>query len=151
MSGYINHITLQTGHIRRSEVSEISSDAIAFCQDLITDCLVNQGEKIPIQNFDGYFFSAGNLSGKSLFGTVWKHDIPLVTLIVATKSRSSQKLWSELHRHATQPAVTNPLDPPSVPWIAASLTSVAASADIEAMQWLGDFERCIAWAWVQYE
>ena len=113
---YINHITLQTGHIHKSHRTQVSADALAFCADLITDCLVNPNQKIALAKFDGYYFSAGNISGKSFFGTVWSGDNPLVTMIVCTKSRASLKLWKELHRHATLTTITDAHQPPQTPY-----------------------------------
>lgn len=147
---YIRHITLQTAHSRNIEKSEISAESIEFCTDLITSCLLNPNEKVSIKNFDGYYFSAGNTGGKSLFGTVWYGELPLVTFVVAKKSRNAAKVWQELHRNVTLEAKTDVKDVPSVPFIAVSV-QVTANLVPDAMSWLGDFERCIAWAWMDYE
>lgn len=150
---HLNHITLQTGHTRKSDRSELSTQVLAYCTDLITQCLLNPDKKIAIDNLDGYFFSAGNIGANSLFGTVWhgqKQPVPLVTLIIAKKSRNATKLWQELHRHCVAPAVTDINNAPQVPWCAVSLTPMAGDY-ADALGWLGDFERCLAWAWVDYE
>jgi hypothetical protein len=143
------HTTLQTAHSRHCGRDEISNDALAFCRELITAALINPNKPVPMPNFDGYFFSGGNISGKGLFGTVWKHKIPMVTIMVAVKSRSSPKLWQKIHQNATLPTKTDINIPPPVPWVVASLT-VSAAMDMDAMSWLGDFERCLAWAWMDY-
>jgi hypothetical protein len=40
-----------------------------------------------------------------------------------------------------------PVKPASLPWCAVILTPNAAR-QIDQMDWLGDFERCLAWAWL---
>jgi hypothetical protein len=146
----IEHITLQTAHTRRCGRDEISDDALVFCQELITTALINPNKPVPIPNFDGYFLSGGNEPEKGLFGTVWCGGNPLVTIIVAVSSENSTQLWQKLHQHTTLPAKTEPNNPPLVPWVAASLT-VSSVLNDEAMEWLGDFERCLAWAWLEYK
>lgn len=145
---FIKHITLQTGHSRNSGKSEISPEALALRTDLLTQCLLNQEQPIAIPNVEGYYLKAGNIGGKALFGSVWQGERPLITFVVATKSRNAAKLWHELHRHSTVTPVTDIDTTPPVPFIAVSLQ---VTADNESMGWLGDFERCLAWAWVSYE
>ena len=146
---YITHITLQTAHSHNCRRDEIGDDAIKLCRELITSAILNPNKPVAIPGFDDYFFSGGHVSGGGLFGTVWHSGNPLVTIIMAVRSRSAAKLWHELHRHATLPPKTDINTPPQVPWIAASLTA-SAILDCDAMQWLGYFEQCIAWAWVDY-
>lgn len=147
---YIKHITLQSTHSRNIEKSEVSAESLELCTDLITSCLFSSNKKIAIPFFDGYYLSAGNTGGKSLFGTIWFGELPLVTFVVAKKSRNAAKVWQELHRHVTLETKTDEKDVPSVPFIAVSL-QVTAQLAPDAMSCLGDFERCIAWAWMLYE
>jgi hypothetical protein len=73
--------------------------------------------------------------------------VPLVTIAVAAKSKVSARLWSELQRPipGSSPAAG---DPPRAPWVAARLYPTLA-LDPDAAVWLGDFERCLAWAWIE--
>lgn len=150
---FIRHITLQTGHSRDCYASEISADALKFCHDLIHQCLATDGEKVAIRNFDGYYLTCGNVGGRTLLGSVWhgvNDSTPLVNFAVATKSRNSAIAWRKLHNYSTINPQTNINAIPPVPWLAASLEPGAVMYP-DAMHWLGDFERCLAWAWVTYD
>jgi hypothetical protein len=67
----------------------------------------------------------------------------LVRIGVADKSRCAQPLWERLGGA--------PDARPAEPWCAASIDPRGASADRAAYRWLGDFERCLAWAWLTRE
>ena len=71
-------------------------------------------------------------------------DIPLVTFGVAQRSRHSEPLWAMLlanFEHAKG------LQQPATPWCAVIVhPSIMMHAD--AIGWLGDFKRCVAWAWI---
>ncbi|MBX9756017.1 MAG: hypothetical protein K2X80_14780, partial [Pseudomonadaceae bacterium] len=72
---------------------------------------------------------------------------PLVTMGVAKRSRHAATLW---------PLLTGPVMPrsmpgiqcPATPWLAVSIWPTIAMHP-EALEWLGDLEQCIAWAWME--
>jgi hypothetical protein len=49
------------------------------------------------------------------------------------------------------PYVTDRDRPPPEPWCAALLDSAAARQSAEGLMAIGDFERCLAWAWLTSE
>ena len=79
---------------------------------------------------------------------------PLVTFGVAPLDRDAAMLWQQLcslYLNVTdqpgfrsvdfQPPAT---DPPPAPWLAA----ITLFGSPDEMQWIADFERCFAWAWI---
>lgn len=92
--------------------------------------------------------------------TAWRHTLvrggverlPIATFGVARESRCGASLWKVLHGEATH-YPTDPSTPPGAPWMAARREATAAydwgPSKRNEMMALADFERCIAWAWVE--
>lgn len=78
----------------------------------------------------------------------------LVTMAVAMRPRQGAGLWRTLHNllgGAMPPLVTDPATQPPAPWLAVALHLPALlPAPHPALHWLGDAERCIAWAWIEH-
>src|SRR5690606_41540555 len=78
-------------------------------------------------------------------------DEPVVTMAVGVHSKCGARFWREIHQYADEwelPYVTDRDRPPPEPWCAALLDSAAARQPAEGLMALGDFERCLAWAWL---
>ena len=149
MTRYIRHVTLTTGHVRDSWRQEISDEAIRACQTLITQITATVGALAQIPGVGDYHLS-GVASGACLVATVWSGapSVCIATIGVAGHSRCGLHLWRELHRWGETPVVTDPDRCPTEPWVAAALDAGIARHP-EAAHWLGDFERCLAWAWIE--
>jgi hypothetical protein len=147
---YIKHITLDTGHTRRSPRDEVDDQAVAALQDGIT--LMLSGGRPQIPGMDGYAMT-GTAQGRCLIATAWgPSGTPLVTIGVATRSLCGAPLWRILHDPAGRIAAQTPLASngqrcPEEPWCAARL-EIGLAVDHDAAHWLGDWERCLAWAWL---
>lgn len=89
---YIEHVTLTTGHSRRSPRGEVSAAAPAAMRELIDRMQAAPESAVPAPGCPGYSIG-GRGDGRCLVATVWADG------------------------------------PPSEVWI-------------------GDFERCLAWAWL---
>ena len=147
---YIHHLTITTGHTRKSYRNEVASDIIDTLQATLSAAIAGQLPPLP-GDLSGYHLSAGAV-GRCLMATVWappkavpSRPTPLVTIGVAARSRCAADLWGRLvesHPAPLQPAM------PDAPWCAVQLQPGIMS-DIGAMGWLGDFERCLAWAWLE--
>lgn len=146
MTRYLHHVTLTTGHVRRSSGDEVGDAVIASLHDFIAAMITGGRPAIP--NFPGYTMT-GTGEGKCLLGTVWRGDAPVVTIGIAGRSTCGAKLWQILHQTlaAMPPLATAGQPCPPEPWCAARL-EVGGILDHEAMTWVGDFERCLAWAWL---
>lgn len=148
---YIHHVTLNTGHSRRSTAGEIGADAISACQASLAICLIGPGQRAKLAadltgDMLAYDITAA-AAGHSLIATVWRGDKPICTIGVAARGRGGPQLWRGLHEHAASELRTSIDVWPQAPWCAARLDpGLAWHAD--AAHWLGDYERCLAWAWI---
>src|SRR5690606_32854111 len=96
--------------------------------------------------------------GRSLIATVWgplteirnsaPMCLPLVTFGVAEHSRGGAKLWRMLHQAREPEVQTSPDNCPPEPWVAARM-EVGIALLPEHAEWIGDFERCVGWAWLE--
>lgn len=147
---YIDHITLTTGHSRRSPRAEVADDVVAVCADLIVRMLATPNATVPLPHPAGY--SVGGIAaGKCLVATVWADGPPsevVATIGVAGGSKCGATLWRALHKWGETPVVTDAARMPPKPWVAAALDA-AIVRHMDAAEWLGDFERCLAWAWLE--
>ena len=172
---YIRHVTLNSGHRRDSRRSEISARAIEACSDLIARLRSDGIARLP--HPDGYMIAgiagartrpeqifADSLAaagvqapiGRCLTTIVTRCDSqmqpmgrPLVMIAVAGHSRCGAAVWGNLSAmaaHLGLPTQASRVQPPA-PWCAALLLPGIAD-DPQAAEWLGDFERCLAWSWV---
>ncbi|KQZ81860.1 hypothetical protein ASD64_08860 [Mesorhizobium sp. Root157] len=151
---YLWHVTLDTGHRRQSyrpEASQIAIDAVDLelrraLRDGVAEIRLGaEAGTIPV-----YRLKASN-SGPVLLATILrdigKQDVPLVTMAVAPKSRGAAEIWRALHDGRDD----IPYDPDSIPpapWCAARFEA-GIEQDLRAATWLGDYERLLAWAWIE--
>jgi hypothetical protein len=144
---YIHHVTLTTGHVRQILPDEVSDEAVAAVLTLIERATAGN-ETVPLPALPGYSLGA-QASSKCLVVTVWADGPPsecICTIGIAAHSRCGAGLWRALHTWGTAPVVTDPDRCPPEPWVAAALDG-AIVQHMDATEWLGDFERCLAWAW----
>lgn len=153
---YINHLTLTTGHNARTSRADVADDALAIVAPWLLS-VVGSGQKSPLPVPALSHFSAvayvhdGGLvvtvygpSGPHQPGQPASADIPLVTFGVAQRSRHSEPLLAMLLANFEHIAG---IKQPSTPWLAVAIhPSIMAHTD--AIAWLADFERCVAWAWI---
>lgn len=143
---YIQHITIQTGHVRRSWRHEIDPAILEQVGAILADAL--RGDRQIPGDPPGCILRAMR-SGRCLLASVRSPEesgarIPLVTFGVAAHSRCGASLW----RLLTEVPVRVSSDPcPEEPWCAVRLEAGLAVYPAAA-HWLGDMERCIAWAWM---
>lgn len=147
MVKFIRHITLTTGHVRDSFAGEVSPAAVDVCKDLIRQMNACKRPRIP--GFESFSVS-GVSHGRCFVATVWSGNEPIVTIGIATHSRCGAEVWRALHKSTTMPCATNVDSCPSEPWCAARLEPLFLWYP-DAMQWVGDFERCLAWAFVEIQ
>lgn len=147
----MRHVTLTTGHSRDSERSEIDDGALAICADLIAH--IGSGkisEPVAIPGCAGYSLS-GRTAGKCMVATVWADGPPsemVVSIGIAAQSPCGAAIWRTLHQVTAMPAATDPDQQPPAPWCGVVIEP-ALARHTDAAHWLGDFERCLAWAWLE--
>lgn len=135
---YINHITLNTGHIRKSYSHEINKE-VYFVLNRIYKDIFNDGAKVY-----GEFTAKGTFDPENgviitLFGAMGE---PIITTGISDRKRSL--IWKLLHDTSTAPLITKPQFPPKAPYIADRL-EIGALTNMDALKWTGDFTRCMGW------
>ncbi len=150
MDKSILHITLNTGHARRSYRSEVGDDIIPQMHMLLARMLAGERARIPGVPDDMYL--SGKADGAGLIATISANGQqgarPIVTMGVSGQTDNTVHLWQSLHSDTQQPLITDPADVPPAPWCAARIEP-AASSFVTALLWIGDLERCLAWAWLE--
>lgn len=140
------HYTINTGHSRQSPRSEVADEIIAICQKMLTP-----GEhKLP--NDPRYTLTVPACQ-HSWAATVRRgKDYPIVIFGVADTEEAAQEIWPQLEGMYLRITDSGPFAranfaaprmPDTLPWCCA----VTIMPD-QAMEWLGDLERCMAWAWL---
>ena len=154
---YLNHITLSTGHTRRSPRAEVSGETLARVAPWLA-ALVESGQPapLPVSGLSDYTGHATvvdgalivTISGAALTdGPMAGNAPPLVTLGVAQRSRHGAALWP-LMTGPVMPHAKPSIQRPGEPWAAVAIWPTLAMHP-DAIGWLGDLERCIAWAWLE--
>lgn len=141
---YIQHITLTTGHVTQQPRSAISDEAMAVVVQWLRDAIAV--ESLPVPGVADCCASA-LVSDGALVVTVSNAtpgvSMPLATFGVAVRSRHAANLWEMM---SGMPGVRLGLRQPTTPWCAVvpypTLVAIPSAQD-----WLGDFERTVAWAW----
>ena len=144
----IIHFTLNTGHSRVSPRSEVGDDIIAMLAPLTTP-----GEhvhRLP----PGYRIVVPE-SPAGLVATVFRGATPITTFGAAATDADAGVVWAALEYLVNSPAAMQfhgedgaPRHgrPDSLPWVAAVVLRGVGHDDTV---WLADFERCLAWAWLE--
>lgn len=146
---YITHITLTTGHVAHQGREDVSDATLAVVVPWLRAAL-SSGQPEPIPAVPGGYAAVALQQDGALVVTVYgpSPDIgqrmPLATFGVAARSRHASMLWDMLMH--TQPAVLPRLQQPGTPWCAVVPYPMLLDHP-DAAEWLGDLERCIAWAW----
>jgi hypothetical protein len=142
MSDYIYHITLDTGDIASTPRSAVSDNALVTLGAHLKRAIAAKRDIIPTTACTLMASHAGPL----LLCTIL--DIggrPVLTFGVAPRARGADTLWTMLTQNRQFDA--EPGDPPPAPWVAVRMDAGASSANLA--DWMGDYERCIAWAWIE--
>ena len=150
-SPYISHITLTTGHTRRSPREEVGDDILRVLVPWLNELVASDAQRpLPVPTLAHYSANATVEAG-ALVCTVWapgephaEESVPLVTLGVAQRSRQGSDLWALL---VSQFDIRPEIKKPAEPWCGV-IVHPNLMAHREASDWLGDFERCLAWAWI---
>lgn len=147
---YIWHVTLDTGHGRSSPRGEVADAAIRTVQGMISTGLRGPAPVLP-----GYHLTAAAV-GSNLLATVNYEAatgiVPVATFGVARRSLGAARLWTMLHQaHAAgaPPLATDPADVPAAPWVAVRFEAGMGLDRDSPATWLGDFGRCLGWAWIE--
>lgn len=156
MLNYINHITLATGHCRRSPRHEVDDATLQLLVPWLQAAVVSgRIEPLPVAPLCHYGAKAIKEIGLvvTIYAPRGPHTpgvphagdhVPIATIGIAQRSREARDLWGMLVANF---GVAQGGDMPAAPWCAVALHPNAIAFP-DAIGWLGDLERCIAWAWI---
>ena len=146
---YLQHVTLTTGHQRRSSLSEITAQTRSLLAPVLRAAL----EERALLPGVGDYWLTGTAEGRNTSTwTVWAGSDVLATIGVARRSRGGAALWRRLCGatvvRVDAGAEVDPEAPPPAPWCGAVVEPAAVQYPA-AIDILGDLERCIAWTWLE--
>lgn len=152
------HYTLNTGHTRVSPRSEVSDDVIAMLQPMFAG-LPELGEHL-IPNTDLWVSpTVGSPRRGLMLAPIYRktggihHNVAWVGVCDKPSDTDAWDCIERLYLGLTDEGqlaaadLAPPRKPASTPWCAVILDTHSAK-NIEQMDWLGDFERCLAWAYL---
>jgi hypothetical protein len=137
---HIWHVNLQTNKSYRSHRADVTDAAVETLRPLVAA----DGE-FDIPNIDGRKLWVTR-SGKLLLATV-QAETPICTIAVAAQTVGADRLWQMLHENIKLATRADYL-PPDNPW-AAIRTEIGLADHPADIEWLSDFERCLAWTWLE--
>ena len=143
------HYTLNTGHIRMSPRSEVADDIIDVLRPIVEEGEhIIRGILVVVPHTDHGFVATiyADPDGR----------VPLCTIGVADTIHAEEEIWpclEDMYLRITDGGIMaragfqSPRKPTSLPWLAVVLHGALVRP--ETMEWLGDMERCLAWAWLE--
>ncbi|HET6631533.1 MAG TPA: hypothetical protein VFG73_02340 [Rhodanobacteraceae bacterium] len=153
---YLTHVTLTTGDSRRSYRSECDDGVIAQLGPVVLACEATGTAEFPSPTGVMRLDRITDTERPSRHVAIWAIREPqgpaLVTLALAMTARAGAGVWRALHERHDEPVplATGPAEAPAAPWLGVIVHVPAiVPAPHPALSWLGDAERCIAWAWIE--
>lgn len=145
----VNHITLTTGHATMSSRADVSDAALATLRPWLA-AAIRSGKPEPLPGDLAHYRASVMLDGGALVATVYAAERasvprvqPMPLCVVGVAQDKQPSLWGLLNGLHGQRGAPEP----AAPWCAVALLPTLAS-DMQAALWLGDYERCLAWAWI---
>jgi len=146
---FIRHIVLNTGHVQDFRHNEIDLEVTARLGPVMAAaCAGKSAQGVAIPAVDGYSFTA-RCGVRCMTASVYADGPPsvrLCSIAVARHSLCGDAAWRALHALAPGPLATDPARVPPEPWFGVLLTA-AIEDDPDALTWLGDFARYLAWTY----
>jgi hypothetical protein len=141
------HYTLNSGNVRTSPRSEVADHVIAAMAPFV---LVGD-HRLPGPLGDRYRLVVP-AADAGFLATVFRDQLPLVTIAVAGTEADAHEMWPAIEGlylsiYPDPLARVAPERPATLPWCAVVVVNAAQLGD--AVRWLGDFERCLAWTWLE--
>jgi hypothetical protein len=144
---HIEHVTLDSGHARRSPRSEVDDETVrALAAGL--DRAIATGARESIPGWAPFSYNVIAKAGAAMV-TVWREDAPVVTFGISSDEKDSPKLWRLLHRGGSGRHATSPDSPPAAPWLGVRMEAGAARTPPLDLLLIAEFERCLAWAFIE--
>lgn len=145
---FLRHVTITSGDARDSYRSEVDDEAIRVCRELLDLAIEGEEDGVRVPVMPGITMAA-TATSKSCLLTLMRDDDPIVQIGIATHSRAGASLWrvlTEVNPSGTPIAVDRC---PPEPWVAARLEPGAVNCTPDILMAIGDFERCMGWAFIE--
>ena len=157
MSICINHVTLTTGHNRASPRDEVRDEILSALYPWLEQVLeAGAPTPLPAESLAHYSAKATREDiglvltvyaprGPHIKGKPHKGEmVPIVTMGLAQRPDGAAVLWQQMiDVFGAAPGT----EMPPTPWCAIAPHPALIQYQ-DAAEWLGDFERCVAWAWI---
>ncbi|ALA55226.1 hypothetical protein CAY60_021285 [Shouchella clausii] len=137
---FISHITLNTGHVRKTYPNEVDKSLFFRLNRIYKESFEKDGAIL----FDEYLVKGTKFEGGSIL-TLYSDDGLLPILTTASSKHKHTELWETLHSSATVPLATQATNPADGPFIVDRL-EIGAMTNMDILKWTGDFSRCMGWA-----
>jgi hypothetical protein len=102
----------------------------------------------PIPGWATFSYNVTAKAGAAIV-TIWREDAPVVSFGIEADAKDSPRLWRLLHRGGAGKHATSPDRPPATPWIGARMEIGAAPTPPVDLLLITEFERCLAWAFIE--
>lgn len=159
---WLAHVTLTTGHVRKSYRDEVDDAAMQWARQSIRDALVYATTEdvgtVPLPPLGpDWRLACTRERSSTLLCSVWQDLALVVTFGVASSSRYAGKLWQWLIDTASPdvPIHESVTAPPGAPWVAVRLelgaVALYRARDDERLWALADLERCVGWGFLEMQ
>ena len=139
---HIEHVTLDSGHARRSARSEVDDEIVGALAAGLDRAIATKARE-PIPGWAPFSYNVTAKAGAAMV-TLWREGDPVVTFGIAADGKDSPKLWRLLQKGGAGKHATTPDRPPAAPWIGARMEIGAARTPPLDLLLIEDFERCLA-------
>jgi hypothetical protein len=136
---FLYHVTLTTGHVRKSYPDEVDRRLYFVINRIIRDSQGPAGCGIEVP---GYSLKTTQAAGQTLATLFGSSGAPILTTGISTNGDT--ELWRMMHESATTPIMTDPEKPPAGPYIADRI-EIGAAMHSDALVWTADFARTLGW------
>ncbi len=136
----MQHITLTTEDCRWSPRYEVDDAVLPV---LVDHLALARRQHAPIPGQPDWTAHATD-ERNVLMITICRGEIPMVTCAVVPADGHVQRVAGRMTRAGGAPREM----PQPGPWCLVRLYDTIALLSRDEVEWLGDYERCVAWAWL---
>lgn len=137
---YLNHLTVTTGHSRRSYRHEVPDRALDMLAPVVRAAM--DGARAPIPGPEPLTLRIPRHNANAMMAVFDLGGRSVAAMGVARTSKASATLWPLMGAPAGVAC-------PAAPWIAVTLTPNLLDAPPRVARVLGDLERIVAWTWME--
>jgi len=140
-------VTANTGHVRASPRVEVADEVLVSLRRLVA-VAATTGAPIGVRHpGDTWTWTAAEAPGALAVAVIDPDGRPVARFAVgADGGDHARAAWDVVAADAAPDPAS--LTRPPAPWLIVALLPDLTRWDPARWRWLGDFERCVAWAWL---